>query len=155
MKDAANCDKYCELQSSVNQQISERIRHAHVTLRVYLSQGLKPNVFSFCWGCCASHLCEAVKVVLAGGSGRLNVLPEVSYQAWDQARLPAEFKHINKRSEKKQNWIPLVMANEQGRAQGGKLCLRILHCKLEAGYQMRLECKLLGLAYRRGWESRM
>ena len=27
MKDAANCDKQCELQKSVNHQTSERIRH--------------------------------------------------------------------------------------------------------------------------------
>ena len=35
----------------------------------------------------------------------------------DQARLPAEFKHITKRQEKKLTRIPLVTASEAGRAQ--------------------------------------
>lgn len=38
-----------------------------------------------------------------------------------QARTPAEFKHINKRSEKKTTVIPLVTASEQGRAQAFNL----------------------------------
>jgi len=35
----------------------------------------------------------------------------------EQARLPAKFKHINKRREKKLTRIPLVTASEKGRAQ--------------------------------------
>ena len=34
-----------------------------------------------------------------------------------QVKLPAEFKHINKRRKKKLTRIPLVRATEQGRAQ--------------------------------------
>ena len=36
MKDAANCDKQCELQNSVNHQISERTLRSRVFLRACL-----------------------------------------------------------------------------------------------------------------------
>ena len=37
MKDAANCDKQCELQNSVNHQISERTLRSWVFLRACLA----------------------------------------------------------------------------------------------------------------------
>ena len=40
MKDAANCDKQCELQNSVNHQIFERTLRSRVSLGACLAQSL-------------------------------------------------------------------------------------------------------------------
>jgi len=92
MKNAANCDKYCELQIFVNHRIFERTLRLEAFLEACLFERRIPS------------------------NPRLGVAPK--YQPRCQTRLqhdispsnqvglPAELKHINKRRKRNQQGLP-------------------------------------------------
>jgi len=119
MKDAANCDKQCELQKSVNHQTSERIRHSWDPFSecVWLSVSIFLIIYLVLTSCFHDHhvmapssknfsRCLFSAIGLSSiehsviASAHFWMLNDLFDMTWAQARQPAEFKHIIKRRER-------------------------------------------------------